>query len=107
MLSKYSERRADFWHEHVQRWRESGLSKGRYCRVHGLSPNRFGYWAKKYPPEVSAEVALPSIVPLSFTLAPKAPSIGLLVGNRYSLDIPADFDEATLTRLLSVLESRC
>ena len=103
MITTYSERRADYWHEHVQRWRESGLSKGRYCRVHGLSPNRFGYWAKKYPPEVSAEVAPPALVPLSFTLVPKVPSIGLLVGKRYALDIPSDFDEVTLTRLLSVL----
>jgi hypothetical protein len=67
-----------------------------------VCPNRFGYWAKKYPPEVSAEVAPPALVPLPFTLAPKAPSIGLMVGNRYALDNPADFDEATLTRLLSV-----
>ena len=79
------------------------MSKGSYCRVHGLSPNRFGYWAKKYPTEVSAEVAPPALVPLPFTLAPKVPSIGLLVGKRYALDIPSDFDEVTLTRLLSVL----
>ena len=107
MVSTYFERRADFWHEHVQQWRKSGLSKGRYCRVNGLSPNRFGYWTKKYPPETPAEAALPAIVPLPFTLATKAPSIGLLVGNRYALDIPTDFDEGTLTRLLSVLEPRC
>lgn len=62
---------------------------------------------KKYPPESPVETATPAIVPLLFTLAAKAPSIGLLVGNRYALDIPADFDEATLTRLLSVLEPRC
>ncbi|NLW82168.1 MAG: hypothetical protein GXY42_10920 [Desulfovibrionales bacterium] len=49
----------------------------------------------------------PAIVPLPFTLALKSPSIGLLVGNRYALDIPADFDEATLTKLLTVLEARC
>ena len=30
-----------------------------------------------------------------------------MVSNRYAMDIPADFDEATLARLLSVLESRC
>jgi hypothetical protein len=60
--------------------------------------------------EVPARIACgnpPAIVPLPFTLAAKAPSIGLLVGNRYALDIPADFDEVTLTRLLSVLEPRC
>ena len=107
MVTTYFERRAAFWREHVQQWRESGLSKGRYCRVHGLSSSRFGYWTKKYPPESPVETATPAIVPLPFTLAAKAPSIGLLVGNRYALDIPADFDEATLTRLLSVLEPRC
>ena len=107
MVSTYFERRAAFGHEHVQRWSESGLSKGRYCRVHGLSPSRFGYWTKKYPPESPVEAAPPVIVPLPFTLAAKASSIGLLVGNRYALDIPADFDEGTLTRLLSVLEPRC
>jgi hypothetical protein len=48
-----------------------------------------------------------AIVPLPFTLVPKLPSIGLLVGNRYALDIPADFDETALARLLSVLEPRC
>jgi hypothetical protein len=53
------------------------------------------------------ETAPPAIVPLPFTLAAKAPSIGLLVGNRYALDIPADFDETTLTKLLTVLEPRC
>ena len=50
---------------------------------------------------------MPALVALPFTLAFKTPSIRLLVGNRYALDIPADFDAAMLTRLLSVLEPRC
>lgn len=50
---------------------------------------------------------MPALVTLPFTLALKAPSIGLLVGNRYALDIPVDSAEVTLTSLLSVLGSRC
>lgn len=47
---------------------------------------------------------MPALVALPLKFSLKAPSIGLLVGNRYALDIPADSDEASLTRLLSVLE---
>ena len=51
--------------------------------------------------------SIPALVALPFTFASKAPSIGLMGSNRYAMDIPADFDEAALARLLSVLESRC
>jgi len=55
----------------------------------------------------SSPVSLPTIVPLPFTLAPKAPFIRLLVGNRYALEIPADFGETTLTKLLSTRAMMC
>ena len=45
---------------------------------------------------------MPALVTLPFTLVLEAPFIVLLGGNRYALDIPADFDKVTLTRLLSV-----
>lgn len=72
---------------------ESGLSKDRYCRVHGLSPNRFGYWAKKYPPEGPVDVAPPALVLLPFILAPKAPSIGLLAGMNGYLSKPVNLED--------------
>ena len=76
--------------------------------AHGLNFSSFRYWLRKSrSAPVDIPVPPPVIVPLPFTLAPKSPSIGLLVGNRYALDIPADFDEATLNRILTVLEARC
>lgn len=48
---------------------------------------------------------MPALVALPFTLAFKTPSIRLLVGNRYALDIPADFDKVTLTKLLTLRPS--
>ena len=110
MKSHIRQNRAARWLAHVEQWRDSGMSKSAYCTAHGLNFSSFRYWLRKsrsVPAHVS--VSPPATVPLSFTLAPapKAPSIGLLVGNRYALDIPADFDEVTLTRLLSVLEARC
>ena len=108
MKSQIVQARSAWWQEHVGQWRQSGMSKSGYCATHGLSLNSFRYWLRKSrSASVDVPVLPPAIVPLPFTLALKAPSIGLLVGNRYALDIPADFDEAMLTRLLSVLEPRC
>ncbi len=108
MKSHIRQKRAACWLAHVEQWRQSGMSKAAYCAAHGLNFSSFRYWLRKSrSAPVHVPVSPPAIVHLPFTLAPKAPSIGLLVGNRYALDIPADFDETMLTRLLSVLEPRC
>jgi hypothetical protein len=108
MKSRIRQNRATRWLAHVEQWQQSGMSKAAYCTVHGLNFSSFRYWLRKSrSAPVDASALPPVIVPLPFTLAPKAPSIGLLVANRYALDIPSDFDEFTLARLLSVLESRC
>ncbi len=108
MKSHIRQDRAARWLAHVEQWRHSGISKAAYCTAHGLNFSSFRYWLRKSrSASVDAPALPPAIVPLPFTLALKPPTIGLLVGDRYALDIPADFDEATLTRLLSVLEPRC
>ena len=108
MKSRIHQQRAACWFSHVARWRQSDMGKTEYCKAHGLSLSSFRYWLRKSHSETAGLCALPpAIFPLPFTLAPKPPSIGLMVGNRYALDVPADFEEAMLTRLLSILESRC
>ena len=108
MKFQFAQNRAAHWMAHVQQWRESGLAKTRYCRKNGLALSTFQYWITKSRLSSGSEPAsVPALVALPFTFASKVPSIGLMVSNRYAMDIPADFDEATLARLLSVLESRC
>ena len=108
MKSRICQNRAARWLAHVEQWRHSGMSKAAYCKAHGLNFSSFRYWLRKSrSASVDVSALPPAIVPLPFTLALKPPSIGLMVGTRYALDIPADFDEAMLTRLLSVLEPRC
>ena len=108
MKSQIVQAREAWWQEHVGRWRQSGISKSGYCATHGLSLHSFRYWLRKSRSSVDTISAVPpTVVAVPFTLAPKGPSFGLVVANRYALDIPADFDDAALTRLLSVLEARC
>jgi len=107
MKSQFAQTRADRWIAHVQQWRKSCLGKTKYCREHGLALSTFQYWLTKTRPSSGGEsLSPPVIVLLPFSLVPKTPSIGLMISSHYAQDIPADFDEAVLSRLLSVLEPR-
>ena len=35
------------WQQHLQSWRDSGLSQSAWCRQHDIKPNQFWYWRKK------------------------------------------------------------
>lgn len=35
------------WRQHLQSWRDSGLSQSAWCRQHDIRPNQFWYWRKK------------------------------------------------------------
>ena len=108
MKSQIVQERESWWLEHVGRWRQSGMSKSVYCAAHSLSLHSFRYWLRKSRSSLDTIPAVqPTVVAVPFTLAPKGPSFGLVIADRYALNIPADFDDAALTRLLSVLEARC
>lgn len=39
--------RGRFWHRHLERWEQSGLSQAEYCREHKLSAPAFGWWKRQ------------------------------------------------------------
>jgi hypothetical protein len=41
------EEKVRFWQEHIQGWRQSGISQVGYCREHGLKETAFTYWKGK------------------------------------------------------------
>ena len=108
MKSQNVQAHAAWWLEHVERWRQGGMTKTGYCAANSLSLHSFRYWLRKSRSSLdTSPAAQPSVVALPFILAPKGPSFGLVIANRYALDIPADFDESALNRLLAILEARC
>ncbi len=54
--------RHEFWQEHVNTYKNSGLSKARYCRENSLTYHLFIYWASKFSAETGMdnEVSSPS-----------------------------------------------
>ncbi|WP_157735891.1 IS66 family insertion sequence element accessory protein TnpA [Granulosicoccus antarcticus] len=46
-VSREPRRDRQFWLDHVQRWKYSGLSKAAYCEKHKLKAGSFYNWSRK------------------------------------------------------------
>ena len=108
--SAATESRVRFWQAHVRALAASGLSRRGYCRRHQLSYHALTYWVRKFR-QVPAHASPPALVEVP--LCPPAlvhrsgPPFRLHLGDGHMLEIDADFDAASLGRLLGVLEPRC
>lgn len=97
-----------FWQTHVRALGNSGLSRKEYCRRHQLSYHALTYWVGKLR-LASPRAPLPALVevPLSLPLLRgPGPAFRLHLRQGYLLEIESDFDQASLGRLLKVLEQR-
>lgn len=47
-----------FWRRHVELHQSSGLTRRKYCRLHNVNYDRFGYWLGKFSRQSSSLVAV-------------------------------------------------
>lgn len=97
----------EYWRGEVQRWRSSGLTQKDYCRRgEGISLERFGTWKRRFDREgqsgSGALVAVPSGIESS-ALRERRQGLGLVVSERYRVEIPDTLSAATLEQVLRVL----
>ena len=120
------EEKERFWQEHIQGWRESGISQVDYCREHGLKETAFTYWKVKLTQDRSAtpgrsavvsDTSSISLVPVGVKinvrpeLSPKALTpqsvvlkpLVVVVDGHYRIEVSGDFESATLGKLVSTL----
>ncbi|MDA8162242.1 MAG: IS66 family insertion sequence element accessory protein TnpB [Desulfobacteraceae bacterium] len=97
--------RRKYWTDQVQRWKESGLTQREYCKKEDLSIERFGAWKRRLDHENQVEtgglVAVPSKIVSSALFT--RPALGLVVDERYRVEIPDAFSPSTLEAVLQVL----
>jgi hypothetical protein len=95
-----------FWQAHIKAFATSGFSRSEYCRRHNLSYHAMTYWLRKQSSVGTQSPATLIEVPmrLSVTDAPSNTSLRLHIGAVYMIEIGSNFDEATLTKVLTVLE---
>ena len=96
----------EYWSGEVQRWQGSGLTQKEYCNKKEISVERFGAWKRRLERENKdrngAVVAIPSET-VSAALLTMRPTLGLVVKERYRVEIPDAFSPDTLEAVLQVL----
>ena len=61
------------WRQHVEAWRESGLSQADYCRQQGLNSKIFSTWTRRVRHELSMDKDAPlQVIPVQ--VAPSVPT---------------------------------
>lgn len=100
---------SQFYQQHFNTWKRSGLSQAEYCRQNDLNRHRFGYWKRKLSKtENQVEfVMLPANLPeqgVPCTQSEMSSSLHLTVDSRLSLEIQDRFSPETLKKVLQVLE---
>lgn len=102
----------DEWQERVRRFEASGLPAAAYARKHGMAPGTLSWWRWKLRRKVRAarprrrRAGAAEFVELSTlgfaSASPCGERFELTIGD-VTLRIPADFDEASLGRVLGVV----
>ena len=98
-----------FYQKHLTNWKGTALSQAEYCRRNSLVRHRFAYWKRKLFKEEGqikfaelpvslSEQSVPFIRDNVFS------TLRLMVDSRFSLEIPDQFSQDTLTKVLQVLQ---
>lgn len=98
------------WTRILERWKQSGLGGPTFCRREGLSQPLFYSWKRKFRlRELARAAPRPrrrglQFVPVEVKPTPTSAPLELALKGDRVVRVPAGFDAAALTRLLSVLE---
>lgn len=119
------------WRGHVDSWQVSRLSQVEYCRKHSLDKANFSYWKRRHTTQLRVKAcvngeagdrtAQAALAPLPLAISPLEASsqtrpqpifpsarprqaLSLWVG-RFCVEVGDGFSQASLSRLLRVLET--
>lgn len=97
------------WRQLVSNWPGSGLAQAAYCRRHGISVASLHRWREIFRHESTAE-HIPSskslqLLPVTFPepAGKMGPAICVVLDDGLRIEVGADFQPATLRRVLDVL----
>ena len=96
----------EFWLSHIEAWRASGLSQGRYCGKHHLAKSTLGWWSSKLRREAAESPEVVEVGRAEVKQRRPSPAIELVVADRYLLRLYRGTDRDHIGEVLSVLEGR-
>jgi hypothetical protein len=90
-----------FWEDHIQTWRQSGLTQAGYCRQNNLKNHQWWYWRKRISHPSNTDV---TFVPLRFSPSKISRSvISVVTPNGYRIEIDEDYDFSNLRQLITAV----
>jgi hypothetical protein len=101
--------KARFWRRQLAALARDGGTQLRFCERNGLSRDQLQYWKRKLAGP-HGELSLVEVPATAVLLAQRAvtepPVVTVIVGQRYRVEVGAEFEATALSRVLDVLESR-
>ena len=88
------------WAGRVREWKRSGLTAAAYAEREGLNAGTLTWWSSKLG---RATAGAPPVIEVVMA-ARAASALEVVLASGMRVAVPAGFDEATLRRLLTVLE---
>jgi transposase-like protein len=101
-------RNESFWREAIRCWKESGKSQAAFCRERAIALSTFSCWRKRLKHNSGGAVFYPLVVSVKENVVSNeqpAPLRLLFAGKPLSIEIPGDFSEPVLRKLISTVEA--
>lgn len=92
------------WAARVREWKRSGLTAADYAEREGLNASTLTWWSSELG-KTALAVPRPPVVEVEMMVAQRSASaLEVVLASGVRVAVPVGFDEATLGRLLTVLE---
>ena len=100
-LSK--EEKKEYWQQHLNDWKQSGLSQSKYCRLNNIKPTTFASRVRSFKKE-STRNNLSRVSPeIVQSLNPPDSCIELILNQSITIKINYDFNPQLLQKVLETL----
>ena len=88
------------------RFASSGLTRGEFCRQHGLATGTLDLYRKRHGQTGNPQLAPSRLIPVELAYPTVSPASGLAVSlpNGYRIEVNREFDAHTLRHLVAALE---
>ena len=111
------------WEKRIERWRDSGLSAKEYAAEVGINVRSLKWWAwrigaaqksqapktrarRRRSPKIASAVTSPPLTFVEMATTVATDAIEIVLPSTVRVHVRRGFDDATLRRVLDVLESR-
>lgn len=94
-----------FWQDHVDVWKQSGIRQSEYCNRQGLNIKVFGYWKRKLcrKPAAGLTFVPVAIKPSQGTVIKHTSTLRLIIRGGSCIEIGDGFNQDTLRRVLDTM----